>query len=390
LILHAPIAAASSRLETFARRGEQYSSVVSPPLLTASGLTKLYGNHRAVDGVGFAVAEGKLVTMLGPSGSGKTTLLMLIAGFVQADSGELAFRDRAIHALPPERCNFGMVFQGYALFPHLSVAENIAFPLRIRRTPRADIAGRVARVLDRVRLKGFDDRLPRQLSGGQQQRVALARALVFDPHLLLLDEPLSALDRQLRDEVRAELKRLHRESGLTFINVTHDQDEALSISDRVAILRDGRLIEFDTLQRLYRRPRTSFTAKFLGKSNILDGRILESRAGSRFGYRCGRWTFVQDGENAPAVPGGAVAVMVRPEDMRVIGAQAQELPENLVRGVVEEVSFSGSIFELKVQVEDLGFVVCIVQSHAYSDLLRKSAAIELGWDASASVIIEES
>jgi putative spermidine/putrescine transport system ATP-binding protein len=234
-------------------------------------VSKRYGDSLAVDDVSLRVAPGTFLTLLGPSGSGKTTLLMMIAGFVAPSSGSLSMDATPIGHLPPERRQFGMVFQGYALFPHLSVAENVAFPLKVRRWSRAEIRQRVSEALESVQLSAMADRMPRQLSGGQRDPLLLARALVFHPHLLLLDEPLSALDKNLRTDMQSELSRLHRRIGLTFIYVTHDQQEALSMSDEIAILRDGRLVQHGTPQALYERPDSKFVAGFLGRSNFIEG-----------------------------------------------------------------------------------------------------------------------
>ena len=254
--------------------------------LDAEHLTKRYGATAALDDVSISVGRGRFVTLLGPSGSGKTTLLMVIAGFVAPDAGRLLLDGRPIEHLPPEKREFGMVFQGYALFPHLSVAENVAFPLRVRRTPRAEIARRVTDALDLVQLGPLADRMPKQLSGGQQQRVALARALVFRPSLLLLDEPLSALDKNLRVSMQEELKALHDRLGLTFVYVTHDQQEALSLSDEVAILHRGRLVQLGPPTALYERPASRFVAGFLGRSNFFTG-IIEQQDSTGFTYRVG-------------------------------------------------------------------------------------------------------
>ncbi|MBV8650548.1 MAG: ABC transporter ATP-binding protein, partial [Alphaproteobacteria bacterium] len=241
--------------------------------LSVEHLTKRYGAIVAVDDVSLEVERGTFLTLLGPSGSGKTTILMAIAGFVEPTSGEIRSGERIITHLPPEKRNFGMVFQGYALFPHMSVGENVAFPLKVRGRPRAETNAMVKSALDLVQLGHLKDRLPGQLSGGQQQRVALARALVFDPDILLLDEPLSALDKKLRADLQIELKALHQRVGKTFIYVTHDQDEALSMSDEIVILRHGRIVQQGSPNALYEAPRTHFVADFLGKSNFLAGRV---------------------------------------------------------------------------------------------------------------------
>ncbi|MBK0328092.1 ABC transporter ATP-binding protein [Rhodobacteraceae bacterium F11138] len=232
-------------------------------------LSKTYGKFRALDTVSLGVDQGEFLTLLGPSGSGKTTLLMSIAGFIQPDHGQITLGGRDITHMPPEKRSFGMVFQGYALFPHLTVNDNVMFPLKMRGEKGAQAARRVAEALELVGLSDKGIRYPRELSGGQQQRVALARAIVFQPHMLLLDEPLSALDTQLRGQLQSELKRLHRAVGLTFIYVTHDQSEALSMSDRIAVMREGRLEQVGRPDDLYDRPANRFVAEFMGVENFL-------------------------------------------------------------------------------------------------------------------------
>jgi ABC-type Fe3+/spermidine/putrescine transport system ATPase subunit len=237
-------------------------------------LTKRYGNVTAVDQVSLVINRGQFFSLLGPSGSGKTTILMMIAGFVEPTEGMVWLGERDITHLLPERRNFGMVFQGYALFPNLSVADNIGFPLTVRRMASAEKARRVRDALDMVQLSGMGDRYPKQLSGGQQQRVALARALVFEPTVLLLDEPLSALDKKLRAGLQWELRELHRRIGRTFICVTHDQEEALSLSDEIAIIRDGRVVQSGSPNVLFDQPASHFIADFLGESNFLEAKFV--------------------------------------------------------------------------------------------------------------------
>lgn len=265
-------------------------------------VSKRFGATTALDAVSLDVADGSLTALLGPSGSGKTTLLRSIAGFVVPDAGRIMFDTESIERVPPQRRQIGMVFQAYALFPHLSVAENVAFGLRIRRVAKAEARERVAEALRLVRLEGYADRRPRQLSGGQQQRVALARALVTRPRVLLLDEPLSALDRRLRQAMQLELRSLQRQVGITTILVTHDQEEALTMADRIAVLAEGRLVQEGTPQEVYERPRTAFAATFLGEANLIDG-------GAR-AVRPERVRLVRAGETVP--PGQrALPVIVR-------------------------------------------------------------------------------
>jgi putative spermidine/putrescine transport system ATP-binding protein len=247
--------------------------------LSLRSVTKSYdGLRKAVDQVSLDIAPGEFVSFLGPSGSGKTTTLMMIAGFEQATSGEIRVDGRAIERVPPHERNIGMVFQNYALFPHMTVADNIGFSLRMRRIAKAEAARRVARALELVHLEAFAGRYPSELSGGQQQRVALARALVFEPDVVLLDEPLGALDKNLREAMQIELKRMHRELGVTMIYVTHDQSEAMAMSDRIAVFQGGRIDHAGSPEEVYFRPKTAFVAGFVGDSNIVEGTVAKPGA----------------------------------------------------------------------------------------------------------------
>jgi putative spermidine/putrescine transport system ATP-binding protein len=283
--------------------------------ISLEGISKSYGDVRALDDVDLAVADGEFVTILGPSGSGKTTMLLAISGFEQPDRGSILFGDEDVTERPPHRRKVGLVFQSYALFPHMSVYRNVAFPLRVRRTDRGETRRRVDQALRRVRLEGFEQRRPHQLSGGQQQRVAVARAIVFEPHILLLDEPLAALDRQLRQTVQVELRELQRSLGITTISVTHDQEEALTMSDRVLVLRDGEVQQFGTPQDVYSRPRNRFVAGFLGSANLLDGG-LEDRDGRRhFVSVAGTAFAVRPDAESPS--GARATAMIRPERLAI-------------------------------------------------------------------------
>ncbi|MFM7531763.1 MAG: ABC transporter ATP-binding protein, partial [Rubrivivax sp.] len=255
---------------------------MNTPLVQLRGVQKSYdGSTLVVRSLDLDIREGEFLTMLGPSGSGKTTTLMMLAGFESPTHGEIVLDGKPIHRLAPEARNIGMVFQSYALFPHMTVAENIAFPLSVRKVAREEAARRVTEVLAMVGLKGFEDRRPAQLSGGQQQRVAVARALVFEPRLVLMDEPLSALDKQLREQMQYEIKRLQRRLGVTVVYVTHDQTEALTMSDRVAVFNAGVVQQLDTPERLYEQPANAFVAGFIGENNRLAGTVTE-----REGERC--------------------------------------------------------------------------------------------------------
>jgi len=245
----------------------------SSPAVRLNGIVKRYGAQAVVAGLSLECDRGTFMTLLGPSGSGKTTTLMMVAGFIAPTSGEIWIDDRNVTELPVNRRDVGLVFQHYALFPHLTVFRNIAFPLEMRHVAKSEIAGRVGKILELVRLTDLAGRYPRQLSGGQQQRVALARVLVFQPSVLLMDEPLSALDRQLRSQMQLELKRLQRELGLTIIHVTHDQEEALAMSDRIVVLRDGKVEQNGTPAEIYYHPTNSFVADFVGQTNFLLGQV---------------------------------------------------------------------------------------------------------------------
>jgi putative spermidine/putrescine transport system ATP-binding protein len=348
-------------------------------------LSKHYGRVRAVDDVSFTVPRGAFLTLLGPSGSGKTTILMAIAGFVEPTSGDILVDDRTITRLPPERRNFGMVFQGYALFPHLTVGDNVAFPLQVRKRPKAEIGEGVRRALDLVQLGHLADRYPKELSGGQQQRVALARALVFQPEMLLLDEPLSALDKKLRADLQWELKTLHERVGMTFVYVTHDQEEALSLSDDIAILRDGKIVQAGSPTGLYDRPRTRFVADFLGKSNFLAGTI-EAAAGGGFTYRCGGRRFVL--ANAGGASGQPVLVSLRPEKLDVAASEptgaANALPAEILRW-----SYFGTGVHFLVRAEGIGELTVTTPSWRLSVPLEAGRRIWLTWDADASIPVAD-
>ncbi len=292
-------------------------------------VVKRYGSVAAVDRVSLSVGAGEFLTLLGPSGSGKSTTLMLVAGFERPDGGEIRIGDRRVDHVPPYRRNLGVVFQHYALFPHKTVAQNVAFPLEERGVARADAARRVDEALARVRMEGYGARYPSQLSGGQQQRVALARAIVFDPPVLLMDEPLSALDKKLREHMQLEIKHIQRDLGITVIYVTHDQGEALTMSDRIAVMNNGRIAQLGTPEELYERPADRFVADFIGETNFLEmDAALTSLPAS----------------------GPRVSVALRPE--RIALAQAPSGGDGLQwhQGQVEEVVYIGEIRKYRIRL----------------------------------------
>jgi ABC-type Fe3+/spermidine/putrescine transport system ATPase subunit len=309
-------------------------------------VTKEYGSQRAVDTIDIVIAKGEFMTLLGPSGCGKTTTLRMVAGFVTPSSGTIRIAGRDVTRVPANDRNTGMVFQSFALFPHLTVAENVAFGLRVRKVDRGTARRRVQDAIRLVRLEGFEHRLPRQMSGGQQQRVALARAVVINPDVLLLDEPLSALDLQLRHELQMHIRTVQQELGVTTIYVTHDQGEALRMSDRIAVMRNGRIVQLDAPQDLYRRPGSPFVAKFIGQANVVDVDVLGRDEGTGAHMvalardPAVRIKVAHDGGDA-AMGAGPAALIFRPEVAVCGGAQ-----ENRIEGTVLKRAYSGSVWSL--------------------------------------------
>lgn len=329
--------------------GQQSSPAVSPPAgtgtgkpLSVRGLRKTYGGVTAVDEVSMEIAAGEFVTFLGSSGSGKTTTLMMIAGFTEPDGGTIMVGDREVTRLAPQKRGLGFVFQQYLLFPHMTVGENIAFPLQLRGVPRAEIRRRVGETLEMAGLSGLARRRSRELSGGQQQRVALCRALVYRPPVILMDEPLGALDKKLRDQLQTEIKRIQRELGLTVIYVTHDQEEALVLSDRIAVMRDGRIDQFDTPRELFERPRTQFVADFLGAANFLPGRVEEQTAEHCLVRLDTGGLLRARAQSAPQ--GGRVRAAVQPGRLGLCQAT-----DGFCTGVVETVTYVGTLVRVTVR-----------------------------------------
>ncbi len=304
--------------------------------------SKSYGAVRALDNVTLKVAPREFVSLLGPSGSGKTTLLGLLGGFIQPSSGSIHFGDRDVTFLPPHKRDIGVVFQNYALFPHMSVGENVAFPLRARRLPKASWPERVRVALAMVGLASYEERGVAQLSGGQRQRVALARAMIFEPRLILMDEPLSALDKNLRESMQIELRELHKRIGATIIYVTHDQREALTMSDRVAILKDGRLIQIDRPERLHDHPADSFVASFIGEASLLPVRRIDSNCVALGSVLL---------RSARAIPhGDALILAVHSEKLLIDGVGDTAL--NRLTGTVTDVVYQGESLRIFLALPD--------------------------------------
>jgi iron(III) transport system ATP-binding protein len=321
------------------------------PTITVENLTKKFGGVTALDRVDLHVRRGELFFLLGPSGCGKTTLLRHIAGFYMPEEGRILFDDEDVTNVPPHKRNTGMMFQSYALWPHLTVAKNVAFGLEERRVPREEIKSRVARALADVRMEACADRKIAQLSGGQQQRIALARALVIRPRCLLLDEPLSNLDAKLRLEMRSEIRRICKEFGLTAIYVTHDQKEALSISDRMAILENGRIAQVGTPEEVYHRPHTRVVADFIGETNFLQGTVRGAEDGQlHVETEHGHFRGVSGNRDWTPAPGTRVLLSMRPEAWSIAHhTQDGPLPENSLTGRVEEKTYLGEIAQYQVR-----------------------------------------
>ena len=351
-------------------------------------LSKNFGEFIAVDDVNLHIRRGEFLTILGPSGSGKTTLLMIIAGFLEATTGDIQFDGLSIMSLRPEKRNFGMVFQGYALFPHMTVRQNIAYPLEVRKVGREKILTRVEEMLELVQLATFGDRLPRQLSGGQQQRVALARALIFDPLVLLLDEPLGALDKKLRSDVQTQLKHLHRKVGKTFVYVTHDQEEALSMSDRVVILNHGRVIQVGSPQELYERPSTVFASKFIGKSNILRG-VVNQVDGNEVLYAIADKYFQQLVSNEKFSKNDEIILALRPEKIKIARSKVASNEVNILVGRIIDITYFGSTISVNVETDSVGEFIVEVQAWNNQETLEEGQEILLTWSPDAAFTVKD-
>lgn len=349
-------------------------------------LSKRYKSVHAVRDISLDVKSGEFLTFLGPSGSGKTTTLMMIAGFTTPDAGDILVSNESIVTKPPHKRNIGMVFQQYALFPHMTIADNIAFPLRMRRMGRSEIQDRIKWALDLVKLTGMEQRRPNQLSGGQQQRIALARALVYEPPVLLLDEPLGALDRKLREGLQIELKRIHHQLGTTIIYVTHDQDEALTMSDRIAVFNDGQIMQLGTPSELYRSPQNRFVADFVGETNLLSGQIV-----SQQNDQC----TVQVDDKLQAIgmrqkhidtEDNQAVFSLRPESI-LIGARAVD-KVNKYEGVVEETLYSGETTKFRVRLSSATELTVKWFNRMGEQRLDAGSKITVGWNPEDMLMVE--
>ncbi len=333
------------------------------------------GITQVVKGVSFGVAKGEFLTMLGPSGSGKTTCLQMIAGFQSITSGEIFVGDRPVSRIPPHKRGIGVVFQSYALFPHMTVGQNIAYPLEVRGVSRSDRVARVQKILGMMRLDGFIDRRPAELSGGQRQRVAVARALVFNPELVLMDEPLGALDKQLREVMQYEIKRIHEQFGITTIYVTHDQTEALVMSDRVAVFNDGVIQQLAPPDGIYEQPANTFVASFIGDNNLIPGRVARIADG-RVGVEVDAWGTIDAVAAGAAAIGDNVTLSIRPERVIVHADQAPGAPGWPAH--VAEVTYVGDHFRIVLNVAGAHSIVAKL-GHLDNGGLHKGQAVTFGF-----------
>jgi len=347
------------------------------------GLTKTYHEVQAVDRVSLFITGGEFITMLGPSGSGKTTTLMMVAGFVEPDAGDVFLDGVRVTDTPTHRRGIGMVFQQYALFPHMTVFDNIAYPLRMRRIPRREIRTRVASVLEMVQLPDVGARHPRQLSGGQQQRIAVARALVYRPRLLLMDEPLGALDRKLREQMQTELRGLQQSLGITTLYVTHDQEEAMSMSDRIVVMRDGRIEQIGTPEELYERPQTTFVASFIGESNCLRGWVAKQE---------GAWRFAAGNElHFPVVlPSGFMPgksrLIIRPERIVWAGNAPSDIT---LPGEVTAITYLGERIRFNIRLAETIHISALHPNVSFMYRPAVGESVRVGWNHSDTTLLSD-
>jgi iron(III) transport system ATP-binding protein len=347
--------------------------------IAVANLGKRFGANKVVDRTSFTIEEGELFTLLGPSGCGKTTLLRLIAGFYAPDEGEVRFDGRIVNTVPPHERGIGMVFQNYALWPHMTVAQNIAYGLKLRKLAKGEIDQRSREVLEKVKLSGLEDRYPGQISGGQQQRVALARALVLNPKILLLDEPLSNLDAKIRVQVRAEIRKLQKELGITTVYVTHDQEEALTLSDRIAVFNQGRVFQVGPPKELYERPANRFVADFIGINNLIDGTVRSVNGALVVETALGQLRALPD---ARFKPGDRCVLSVRPEN-----ASISEKNDNRVEGRIAFAAYLGNTLRYDVDLGQGTIFKTDVRDPWHHQQLAAGSSVAVGFAAASTVAI---
>lgn len=355
-------------------------------MIVLEGVGKTYGNSLALHTIDLAIREGEFLSLLGPSGSGKTTILNIIAGAIAPTSGRILLNGRNVSTVPPRERGLGMVFQSYALLPHLNVFDNVAFPLRIRGLGKDEIAQRVTNALERVGLVGYEHRRPAELSGGQQQRVGIARCVVYSPAVILMDEPLGALDKKLREQLQAEIKRLHKDLSTTFVYVTHDQEEALDLSDRVCLMNGGRIAQIGTPDELYFEPVNEFVADFVGESNLIEASVTANNCVTTAD---GLTLAVRSTEGYAS--GARVKVLVRPEKIAMIGGSERAVAtsrQNVCTGMIEQTSFVGGMTRIEVRCEGGRLLRIKTVSSRVFDCSPAGAPATVSWAASDSVVFK--
>jgi len=350
--------------------------------LHLTGISKYYGPSAAVKNLDLTVQAGEFVTLLGASGSGKTTTLMMLAGFTTPSEGNITIGNRDVTALPPGKRDLGVVFQNYALFPHLTVAQNLAFPLEMRRMSRSEISVKVRQALELVQLGDKGSRYPRELSGGQQQRIALARAIVFQPRALLMDEPLGALDKNLREHMQVEIKRLHQSLGATIVFVTHDQEEALTLSDRVAVMQDGRIAQIAAAPEIYEQPASQWVAGFIGQSNFLPG-VIQGRDGDDCVVHLASGDILRGRGNVEATQGKSVVGVLRPERVRVASFGAVSNPGNSLTATVVDTLYMGHTVKLGLKLSDGTELHSQSASDGHASVPAIGSKVSVQWDPSS-------
>lgn len=357
-------------------------------MIVFNGISKSYGNSVALHTTDFTVRKGEFLSLLGPSGSGKSTILNIIAGAVAPSTGSILLDGKDVSTVPPRERGLGMVFQNYALLPHLNVFDNVAFPLRIRGVAKSEIQQRVRNALERVGLTGYENRKPREMSGGQQQRVGIARCIVYSPSVILMDEPLGALDKKLRDQLQGEIKRLHRDLGTTLVYVTHDQEEALNLSDRVCLMNGGRIAQLGTPDELYFEPVSEFVADFVGESNLLEGVVVSDDTVAINA----KWSIKVRSTEGHAI-GSKVKVLVRPEKISVLDDNENAVPgaggANECTGVISQISFVGGMTRFELTTTDGPTLLVKTISARAAERSPLGRPLTVRWSARDSAVLKK-
>lgn len=366
---------------------DEIISELSDIAVQTKSVTKRYGDVAVVDRVSIDILKGEFLSLLGPSGSGKTTLLMMLAGFVSPSDGEIYIQGQEVSRVPPEKRNVGMVFQNYALFPHMTVGQNIAFPLKMRKMPSKKISEEIDRFLTLVRLSGYENRYPNQLSGGQQQRIALARALVFRPHILLMDEPLGALDKKLRELMQLEISELHKKLKVTVVYVTHDQEEALAMSDRIAVINHGHIIQVDSPSDVYDKPRTKFVADFVGSSNLIPITIAAVNEGVKtflpIKNSTGDVVFQSNGGGIYKTEDNAT-LMLRPDKIKL--SKTSGIFQNEIQGFIKAVIYQGLMTKYEIQ-SAVGPLEVMMKNEPEIERYGIGDKVVMGWDIGEGMLL---